>query len=176
MTKEEAKKRQAMLKCKIETCKDSIKYLNGKMSELEAIINKKDDWRDKLIQPNSSAYFYIGFGVEGVTTYADRNTDRKPEYAFRKPSHAQLLADKIQLMQEMHAFAHARNEGWIADWRGVSQKKFGIFYSTYKGFEVNQRSFYNEFIFGISVKSMEIADEMFEEFGERIAEVYNKQS
>ena len=134
------------------------------IENLEAIINKKDDWRDKLIQPNSSAYFYIGFGVEGVTTYTDRNVDRKPEHAFRKPSHAQLLADKIQLMQEMHAFAHARNEGWIADWRGVSEKKFGILYNVYEGFKVGSSVVCNDFVFGVSVKSMEIAEEMFEEF------------
>ena len=159
----------------LEMNENDVREMKEDIKELEAIINKKDDWREKLIQPNSSAYFYIGYGVEGVTTYTDRNVDRKPEHAFRKPSHAQLLADKMQLMQEMYAFAHVKNEGWIADWRDGSVNKFGIAYNSCSGFITKPDSDCNLFIFGVSVKSMEIADEMFEEFGERIEEIYNKQ-
>ncbi len=182
MTKEEARlklnKAQSILNLVEMDYKNSenrIAELKEDIEKFEAIINKKDDWREKLIQPNSSAYFYIGYGVEGVTTYADRNTDRKPEYAFRKPSHAQLLADKIQLMQEMHAFAHVKNEGWVANWGDEYSPKFGIVHNIHKGFTGNYSWGCNDFIFGISVKSIEIAAEMLEEFGERIKKIYNKQ-
>ena len=86
-----------------------------------------------------------------------------------------LLMNKVMLMQEMHAFAHVKNEGWVADWEDLSEEKFGILYSTYEGLEVNCSMGCNYFIFGIAVKSKEIAEEMLAEFGERVVEIYNKQ-
>lgn len=178
MTKEEARVRQTELKSKIENYLDDIKHLNDEMSELEAIINKKDDWRDKLIQPDTSDYYRIHsdtrIGLEVFFTYTNKSK-RKPEHAFRTQEQAEIVKDKMILMQEMHAFAHVKNEGWIADWGGWSDKKFGILYTTYGGFGEGSSVVCNDFVFGISVKSEEIAQEMFEEFGERIAEVYNKQ-
>ncbi len=86
-----------------------------------------------------------------------------------------LLMNKVMLMQEMHQFAYVKNEGWLPDWADLSEEKFGILYSAYVGLEVECTMGCNYFIFGISVKSREIAGEMFEEFGERIKKVYNKQ-
>lgn len=86
-----------------------------------------------------------------------------------------LLTKKVILMYQMHAFAHARNEGWVPDWNDGKVGKFGILYNAYDEFEVLGSFWCNYFVFGISVKSMEIAVEMFEEFGERIKEIYNIQ-
>ena len=141
MTKEEAKKRQAELKSRIESHLDDIKSLNSVMSELEAIINKKDEWRDREIN--------------------------KDEYV--------LLANKVTLMQEMHQFAHVRNEGWLPDWESSHQTKWGLIYGGFVRLYLDNKYTSNNCIFGVAVKSREIAQEMLEEFGERISEVYNKQ-
>ena len=77
-------------------------------------------------------------------------------------------------MQEMHAFAHVKNEGWMPDWGDDDESKWGIAIYENKCLIEN---FYdvNYFIFGIAVKSREIAEEMLAEFGERIKRIYNKQ-
>lgn len=178
MTKEEAKERQAELKSRIESHLDDIKSLNDVMSELEAIINKKDDWRDKLVQPETSDYYRIHsdtrVGLEVFYTYTNKSK-RKPEHVFRTQEQAEIVKDKMLLMQEMHSFAHVKNEGWLPDWRDADECKWGIALGGERGMYVDWYFFTNGFVFGIAVKSEEIAEEMLEEFGERIDKIYNKQ-
>ena len=139
----EAQSNLKMAEIILEMHENGVRELKEDIKELEAIINKKEDWRDKIY--------------------------------FSTSQQKKLLDAKIVLMQEMHAFAHARNEGWVANWGDEYAAKFGIAYNSCIGFRTKPDSDCNRFIFGISVKSMEIADEMFKEFGERIAEIYNKQ-
>ena len=85
----------------------------------------------------------------------------------------ELYEEKALLMADMMHFAHARNEGWVPDWAD-EEAKWGLA----REFEhvISDYTFYhNEFVFGVSVKSEEIAQEMLEEFGERVEEIYNKQ-
>ena len=86
-----------------------------------------------------------------------------------------LYEEKALLMADMMHFAYVRNEGWMPDWGDKSVTKFGIVHSIDKGFNGNCRWGCNDFVFGIAVKSGEIAKEMLEEFGERIEKIYNKQ-
>lgn len=141
MKKEEARRELEICNDEITTYKTAIADRVNRIAELEEIINKKDDWRDREI-----------------------NED---EYV--------LLTNKVMLMYQMHAFAHVKNEGWEPDWEDVHKRKFGILYNAYGGFEVGSRGWCNYFVFGVAVKSQEIALEMFKEFGERIEEIYNKQ-
>ena len=179
MTKEEAKQELEAIKLVYEIFKKSVNESDKRIAELEAIINKKDDWRDKLVNPVTDKHFYISvditsrYGVDWLKPMAGCN--RNAALLFKEKSHAKIVANKIQLMQEMHAFAHARNEGWIANWGGGSEKKFGVLYNVCKGFEVSSSKVCNFFVFGIAVESKEIAQEMLEEFGERIEEIYNNQ-
>lgn len=98
---------------------------------------------------------------------------RKPEHAFRTKEQAELVKEKMLLMQEVLAFAHVRNEGWEADWRGEGDK-YGITMFE-DGMAVERNISVNSFIFGISVKSKKIAEEMLRIFGERIKKYYSKQ-
>ena len=176
MTKEEAKERQAELKSRIESHLDDIKSLNNVMSELEAIINKKDDWRDKLKQPDKTVFYCIERDTyQGFIVEEGAFSPRKPEHAFGTVPQAELVMAKMLLMQEMHAFAHVRNKGWLPDWRDADERKWGIGLDEYNGVDVNWHTMFNEFAFGIAVKSEGIAEEMLKEFGERIEEIYNKQ-
>ena len=104
-----------------------------------------------------------------------RESKRKPEHAFKTEEQAELIKEKMLLMQEMYAFAHVKNEGWIPDWGDLSKEKFGVLYSAYEGLEVECTMGCNYFIFGIAVKSREIAEEMLAEFGDRIKKIYNNQ-
>lgn len=85
-----------------------------------------------------------------------------------------LYEEKALLMADMMHFAYVRNEGWVPDWGDDDESKWGIAIYENKCLIEN---FYdvNYFIFGIAVKSKEIAKEMLEEFGKRIEEIYNKQ-
>ena len=136
----------------------------------------KDSWREKLINPkNSRSYIltndpHLNFSVDEYP----HNFYRKPEHVFAKEEHAQLLADKMTLMQEMHAFAHAKNEGWKPDWEDRGERKHGINYVTYK-FYTTHYYLNNLLVFGVAVKSEEIAEEMLEEFRYRLEAIYNKQ-
>ena len=186
MTKEEAKAklRRAesdlrMAEIILEMHENGVRELREDIEELEEIINKPNRWQDALVQPgeNENDYFYIsGHERNGLDVIiSSLKTNRKPEHAFKTEEQAELIKEKILLMQEMHAFAHARNEGWVPDWNDGKVGKFGILYNAYDEFEVLGSFWCNYFVFGISVKSMEIAVEMFEEFGERIKEIYNIQ-
>lgn len=123
----------------LEMHENGIREMKEDIKELEAIINKKDDWR--LVEV----------------------PDRWQE----------LYEEKALLMADMMHFAYARNEGWVPD-LADEEAKWGLVREF--GYVISDYTFYhNEFVFGVSVKSEEIAQEMLEEFGERIEEIYNKQ-
>ena len=125
----------------IEMHENGIREIKEDIENLEAIINKKDDWRNRGISED--------------------------EYV--------LLMNKVMLIQEMHQFAHVKNEGWLPDWRDADERKWGITLNEYSGTDVDWYDVFNKFAFGIAVKSEEIAKEMLGEFGERIENIYNKQ-
>lgn len=87
----------------------------------------------------------------------------------------ELFEEKASLMADMMHFAYVRNEGWVPDWGDNEQDKYGL--SIGNNREIYSVSYcsYNCFLFGIAVKSQEIAKEMLEEFGKRIEKIYNKQ-
>lgn len=86
-----------------------------------------------------------------------------------------LYEEKSVLMADMMHFAYVRNEGWLPDWADEDEYKYGIALEGDGGMGIYAQLIFNEFAFGIAVKSKEIAEEMLEEFGERIEEIYNKQ-
>jgi len=145
--------------------------------QLEKIANqiKKTNWKDKLEIGN----FHWKLGNDDREGFVKPMTilttvkKNHPEMLFTTQKQAELLAKKCNLMIEMHNFAYAMNEGWIPNW-DINDFKWGISYCFGElGLEGLQIS--NNLIFGITVKSQEIAERMLEEFGERIKEVYNRQ-
>lgn len=93
-------------------------------------------------------------------------------HTFKTNEQAQQHAKKLNLYTEMQVFANFRNGDWVADWNDKEQNKYGIvIYESLLSIEdINS---YCTFIFQISVKSEEIAEEMLEEFGDRIKECFN---
>lgn len=182
MNKEEAKAklRKAesdlrMANVVLEMHEQGVQEIQEEIAKLEAIINKPAIWQDGLVQPEKEEYFYLmSNSSKGLVVDWYCETERKPEYAFRTEEQAELIKDKVLLVQEMHAFAHVKNEGWMPDWGDGGQAKHGI---VHKGNEIQVYVFgyLNGFVFGVAVKTMEIAEEMLDIFGERIEKFYNKQ-
>ena len=156
---------------------ERIEQLEKELAELKAdLLKQPEKWQDKLVQPKDNRYYFITSAFDkGLQVSAgDGFKRRKPEHAFATVEQAELVKEKMLLMQEMFAFAHVRNEGWMPDWDNGKQIKWGL--NVYKNTtEVDTRTYYNGLVFGIAVKSKEIVEEMLDEFGERIKEIYNKQ-
>ena len=160
----------------LEMHEQGVAEIRDEIDRLQAIINKPDRWQDKLVQPDKEEYFYLmNYSRDGFRTAWSRESKRKPEHAFKTEEQAELIKEKMLLMQEMYAFAHVRNEGWVPDWDNGDQKKWGIFYDALGRLQVYFNTWGNDFVFGIAVKSRKIAKEMLEEFGDRIKNIYNKQ-
>lgn len=160
--------------------KEKIEQLEKELAELKAEFEKSqqpEKWQDKLVQSKSDGYYYITSNPNNglLVNHSHGSSDRKPEHAFREKEHAELIKEKMLLMQEMYAFAHVKNEGREPDWNSGSQVKWGVLVGIGGVPLIESYSFYNYFVFGIVVKSEEIAKEMLEIFGERIKKYYSKQ-
>ncbi len=83
------------------------------------------------------------------------------------------LYHKTMLMYDMTRWVKHYNqtEGFVPDWEDSRQIKHGIRLDSKKVFVENFSSL-NSFIFGLSVKSEERAEQMLKEFGERIEKYY----
>lgn len=182
MTKEEAKAKLRKAESKLRSAnvilemhEQGVQEIQEEIAKLEAIINKPKRWQDALVQPNKGKYFYLTSSADnGLVVDWDSGSKRKPEHAFKTEEQAELIKEKTLLMWEMYAFAHVKNEGWMPDWGNVGQVKHGIVHKG-NGVEVDWFTNVNSFVFGVAVKSMTIAEEMLEIFGERIEKFYNKQ-
>lgn len=120
-------------------------------------VEEKKNWLDEI---DRGGYF--------PTTF----TGKKDEHSFYV-NDAKLLGKKIDLMVEMHKFAQLRNEGWSPKYSS------GVYHAGIMGtgtqFTVARTAHCDGFIFGIGFKTIEIAQEALQIFGERIKEVYNTQ-
>lgn len=158
----------------LEMHEQGVQEIEDKIAELQAIINRPNRWQDALVQPEKEEYFHLmNSRDKGLVVDWCSGFNRKPEYSFKTEEQAELIKEKMLLMQEMHAFAHVKNEGWMPDWGNGGQVKHGIVQKG-NGVEVDWFTHANSFVFGVVVKSMKIAEEMIEIFGERIEKFYNK--
>lgn len=87
----------------------------------------------------------------------------------------ELYEEKAVLMEDMMHFAYVKNEGWVPNWGDDEQDKYGLSISNNRKIYSISYCVHNCFLFGIAVKSEEIARKMLEEFGKRIERIYNKQ-
>ena len=93
-------------------------------------------------------------------------------HTFKTNEQAQQHAKKLNLYTEKQVFANFRNGDWVADWRDMTQGKYAILFHC--GVLTIESNFaIRNFVFQIPVKSQEIAEEMLEEFGDRIKECFN---
>lgn len=94
-------------------------------------------------------------------------------HSFKSEEQAEQHAKRLNLYTEMQVFANFRNGDWVADWKDGTQSKYGVLLDRKNVYVCGTNGCNNYFIFQIVVKSLKIAEEMFEEFGERIVECFN---
>lgn len=114
--------------------------------------------------------YTIGELKEIIQQREQKQWSRKKVEFYYSYDFSTTLLEKITLIIHMQSFADYHNDGWKADWCNNDQKKWGISSGRYR-FTTDYDYVYNSFLFGISVKSEEIAEAMFEEFGEEL-EIY----
>lgn len=88
------------------------------------------------------------------------------------PGKTDSLSQKIQLLADMTEYADKVNDGWVPDWLDYS-RKYGI--ANVSGDYFHDWYCYGSgvgFVFGISVKSEELAKEMLSKFKDRIEKYY----
>lgn len=135
-------------------------YTIGELKELIAKKEKKD-WKKQ-----SLGQYRILLCDDGIYRYSRHK--HTYNFSYTKESDAELFAKKMDLMNRMNLFALIHNEGWKADWEGARQKKWGIGHNEDSCFIIEEHNDYNMFLFGISVKSEEIAESMLEEFKDEL--------
>ena len=154
--------------------KTKIEELEKRLAEIQAEIKAlkkpepKKEWFEEL---EHGDYTFINKIGSGFSAY--RSSDYGVFHTFKTQQQAELMAKKCALMVEMHKFSELRNGDWVADYSDANQEKFGIRLTDI--FETTKRFECNDFCFGVSVKSRQIAEEMLSIFGDRINEIYNTQ-
>ena len=143
------------------------------------VFKVETNWEDKWIQPDNGNFYKIGTetseGFESI--FYSTTSTRKPRHAFKTKEQADLMVEKCKLMVEMQNFAAVHNEGWTPDWERNDKYNFGIIINGSKDIPLRADGYnaFNSLVFGIAVKSIEIAEKMLEEFGTRIKKYYNEQ-
>jgi hypothetical protein len=140
------------------------------------VFKVETNWEDKWVQPQNEVYYRIEDDTYTClrTTRTNSGSARKPRHAFQTQEQADLMAEKCKLMVEMQNFAAVHNEGWKPNW-SIGISKWGIAHNEDDSFIEEDYTTYNCFVFGITVKTKEIAEKMLEEFEERIKQFYNEQ-
>ena len=95
------------------------------------------------------------------------------------PHNWELLTKKIQLFVDMQKFAMIENDGWVSNWKKYESAKWGLIINdgivNERGVRAVGMNTRNSFVFGVTVKTLDIAEKMKEQFGDRINEIYNTQ-
>lgn len=133
-------------------------YTIGELKELIAKKEKKD-WKEQ-----AKGEYYVAQKVNGH--YEISVCDLVTDFSYKNEKEAKIAAKKMDLMNRMNLFALIHNEGWKADWEDYKFKWGLAYYSG--GTEVDYSTRGNNFLFGISVKSEEIAKAMLEEFKDEL--------
>ena len=119
--------------------------------------NKEEYW---YIERSSTACFTTCYSLNA------KGSARAAIYKIPSQQLANYLNKKFTLIQEMETFAYIRNEEWIPVWGSNSTVKWGIVADL--ELKIQDKFSLNVFVFNITVKSKEIAEEMLTIFGERI--------
>lgn len=89
------------------------------------------------------------------------------------PGKTDSLSKKIQLLADMTEYADSVNGGWVPDW-GSEDKKWGVYYDTVNSFHCDWFGYGHsaQFVFGVAVKTEELAEQMLLKFKDRIEKYY----
>lgn len=144
------------------------------IGELKEIIQQREEAKADWKEQAKGKFMVLRDGCNG-RYYIDKNAKFQEFYATNNEALAEILARRIDLMNRMYLYAIIANTDergvtWRADWCNNDQKKWGLSSSGYR-FTTDYDYVYNSFLFGIAVKSREIAEAMLEEFRDEL-EIY----
>ena len=152
--------------------------IDGKEYEItlteEQIRQFRENWTDEYLKS-------LPIATESVVLYTRNQNMQRFEFEALFPQSTEIenkaeiankVCHKIYLLARMTQFALLRNGEWVADWDDTYQVKYGIGCHNKKPFCDYRDNRRNDFIFGISVKSKEIAEEMLSIFKEDIEKYY----
>src|SRR5690606_14208334 len=108
-----------MTKQEIQSAKEHLKELLKKLDQIESKseeIIKDISWNETIkSRLTGNIYYYLSYDKLCNFVYQEgkisgySKIQRKSEHMFYKKEHADFMAKKLTLIQEMHAFAHVRN-------------------------------------------------------------------
>lgn len=124
----------------------------------------KNDWQEEIANLKD----YVN--VLEIKTKKIKLLDKPTALTFKNESEVDKIIQKLELFAKMENFALVRNEGWVADWKS-GEKKYGIV-QEHENFVINHNVPFNVFVFNISVKSQEIAEEMYNLFSKELKSVF----
>lgn len=132
--------------------------IDGKEHEItlaeEQIRQVRENWRDEYLKSFTIA-------TESVVLYTRNENRIMFESLFPQSTEiVNKVCLKLYLLARMTQFELLRNGDWEADWNDYMQM-------------LTQDKEYNHFVFGIAVKSREIAKEMLGLFDKDIIKYYN---
>lgn len=124
--------------------------------ELESIKDLKEAWKEEYDNETEKMTHKTNWDI-----------------TFHDEKSAKLWEEQDNLFQELQTFAKLRNGDWVADWGNENDIKIGL---SLLGNKCLVEDFYigNGYVYGISFKNEEIAQEALEIFGERIEQLYGK--
>lgn len=129
-------------------------------------------WLDEYKKQHHAIYLTGGFFDSEFLRFEETIRKYNSISTFMTEEQAEQHAKKLNLYTEMQVFANFRNGDWVADWSDENQEKYGIDIHKCE-FRLDYYKSLSSFIFNVAVKNKKIAQEMLEEFGDRIKECFN---
>ena len=169
MTSEELEREIKRLE---EQIKDQINSLRIKFLESEE--NKKP--YEVEVPEDIEEYIYLNENGRTGKIYIIHEKWAKEVYqrglAFKNRKELEQYDKERILLFKLHKWAEEHNEGWTPNWSDVYEKKHFIAFEKEGGiFDVNWSMCYQQFTKLPYFKSVELAWEFVEEFGDEIKEV-----
>nr|DAY44361.1 MAG TPA: hypothetical protein [Caudoviricetes sp.] len=162
-----------------EELEQKVKRLEEELTEVRiALLESKADKKPYEVEvPEDIGDYYNPdeFGVidhleDFSTAYGENCYIRG--LAFKTTEEAEQFDKERILLFKLHKWAEEHNGGWIPNWSDVYEKKHYIAFEKEGGiFDVNWSMCYQQFTKLPYFKSVELAWEFVEEFGEQIKEV-----
>ena len=161
-----------------------IDQIKAKYDEKFKALEKNQEEFELSYPANNSTVYYVDSGKNNVDCTwfcnADDHDVNKFEngFYFKTKAEAERSRKERILLVKLRQWAKMKNEGWKPDWNNFSQRKFFVKYSSFSNaLQSTTSSDYCSLSKLPYFKSIEIAQECIDLFGDEILEVFiNKNS
>lgn len=163
-----------------EELRQEVKRLEEQIKDLKIKLEEKAEKKpyELKVPEDIGNYYYVDeYGDINLVLDTFHNTDYEKVYkrglAFKTREEAEQFDKERILLFKFHKWAEEHNGGWKPELNNEYEKKYFIIYNVQgKIFEVFHTWQYNYFLKLPYFKSVEIAEQFIEEFGDEIKEVF----